>query len=49
MRLILILSLSLLIWVMPASSELSLADFEKLRALLREDVRIIVKEEIAAL
>lgn len=48
MRLTLILSLILLIWAMPASSELSLEDFEKIRTLLREDVRIIVREEIAA-
>ena len=48
MRLTLILSLSLLIWAMPASSDLSLEDFEKIRTLLREDVRVIVREEIAA-
>ncbi len=48
MRLTLILSLGLLIWALPASSELSLEDFEKIRTLLREDVRIIVREEVAA-
>ena len=48
MKFALILTLGLLLCSLPTYGELNLVDFEKMRTLLREDIRSIVKEEILA-
>jgi len=48
MKFTLIFTLGLLLCSLPTYGELNLADFEKMRTLLREDIRSIVKEEIDA-
>lgn len=48
MRSILCFSITLLFCCHPAFGELTMQDIEQIRAIVREDVRVIVKEEIAA-
>lgn len=48
MRLIMIFSAVLLLITTPAKSELSQTDIERIRTVLKEDIRVIVKEEITA-
>ncbi|MYB92984.1 hypothetical protein F4054_00030 [Candidatus Poribacteria bacterium] len=48
MRLIMIFSAVLLFITTPAKSELSQADIERIRTVLKEDIRVIVNEEITA-
>lgn len=48
MRLIMIFSAVLLLITTPAKSELSQADIERIRTVLKEDIRQIVNEEITA-
>ena len=48
MRLIMIFSVVFLLITTPAKSELSQADIERIRTVLKEDIRLIVNEEITA-
>ena len=48
MRLIMIFSAVLLLITTSAKSELSQADIESIRTVLKEDIRVIVNEEITA-
>lgn len=48
MRLIVICSAALLLIAIPTQGELSKTDIENIRTVLREDIRVIVKEEITA-
>ena len=48
MRVIMIFSAVLLLITTPAKSELSQTDIEKIRTVLKEDIRVIVNEEITA-